>query len=134
VTHDELSGKTGYVEPFDFQLYSSWGIPDFSPYPLPERVEVESPENFLKGVEDTLVEEGVWKATTEYRMGGTTRVEITRSKDQGVGRYHVRVAFGGLVTTGDYDTLEHALRASPPMAYALASAREQGAWKGLIEH
>jgi len=92
-----------------------------------------SPEEFLAGVEATVVKNGVWKATWEYRMGGTTRVEITPSNVGGVGCYHTSVMFGGLATTADYDSLEHALRASPPMAYALASIREQGAWKGLIE-
>lgn len=67
-------------------------------------------------------------------MGGTTTVEITPSNIQGVSGYHVQARFGGLVTTADYATLEYALRGSLPMAYALATAREQGAWKGLIEN
>jgi hypothetical protein len=120
------------MEPFDFQSYSSWGIPDFSPYPLPRPVPTVTPEEFLRGVETTLSKDGVWKATTEYRMGGTTRVEITPSTVDGVGFYRTKATFGRLVTTAEYDTLEHALRALPHMAYALAWVREQGAWKGLI--
>ena len=126
-----LATRMAPMDDFDFQSPASWGVPDYSAYPKqPTQV---SPEEFLAGVEATVVKNGVWKATWEYRMGGTTRVEITPSNVGGVGCYHTSVKFGGLETIADYDSLEHALRASPPMAYALASVREQGAWKGLIE-
>jgi hypothetical protein len=120
------------VDRFDFQYSASWGIPDYS-HRAPEQEPDCSPEDFLSVVEATLLKRGVWKATWEYRMGGTTRVEIKSSKVEGVRRYCARAAFGGLVTTANYDTLEHALRASSLMAYALANVREQGGWKGLFE-
>jgi hypothetical protein len=119
------------MEPFDFQLYSSWGIPDFSPEPLPETVPV-SPERFLQGVEETVAKDGVWKATGEYKMGGVIKVEITPSNAQGVPSYRATAAFGRLVGVGEYDTLEHALRALPLIAYSLCDVREKGGWKGLV--
>jgi hypothetical protein len=127
-----LSDKTDPMERFDFRSSATWGIPDYSHYPLPKTRSDPSPEEFLDGVEGTLAKDGFWRATWEYRMGGTTTVEITPSNVYRVRCYHVSVRFGGLVTTADYDTLELALRASPPMAYALASVREKGAWVGLI--
>ena len=120
------------VEPFDFQSPGTWAIPDFSPYALPEPVPVVSPEAFLQGVEETLTQDGAWKATGEYKMGGVIKVEITPSNTQGVRCYRATAAFGLLVGEAQYDTLEHALRALPLIAYALCDVREKGGWKGLI--
>ncbi len=120
------------MEPFDFQSYASWGIPDFSHYPLPKPVPVISPEEFLQGVEEALTRDAVWKATTEYRMGGTITVEITPGSAQGDRCYRASAASGRLKAAAEYDTLEHALRALPHIAHALWEVREKGGWKGLV--
>ena len=74
------------MDRFDFQSPASWGVPDYSPYPLPKSLSEVSPEEFIAGVEATMVKDGgAWRATWEYRIGGTTRVEITSLNFRGSG-------------------------------------------------
>ena len=123
------------MEPFELQNPIGWGVPDFSGYPLTkqevEERRTESPEEFLRRAEETIADEGVWKATTEYRMGGTTTVEVTTSTTRDR-CYRTTATFGLLITTGEYETLEHALRAAPLIAYGLWSVRKKGGAKGLV--
>ena len=117
------------MDTFEFQS-NAWGIPDFSPFPV-ERV-VQTPEDFLHGVEDTIASDGAWTAKTEYRMGGGTTVTVTPVPSEGRPTFLAEATWGSLRASGTYDSLETALRGLPVISFALLDVRERGGWKGLV--
>lgn len=119
------------MEPFFVQNDRLWSIGEISPFPVPE-TEPDSPEQFLRGVEETIASEGIWQASTEYRMGGGTTVTITRESASGAESWMAVATWGSLVSRGEYESLEYAFRAVPIISAGLLHVREEGAWKGLV--
>jgi hypothetical protein len=119
------------MEQFFLQNNRLWSIGNISPDPISES-EPDSPENFLRSVQETIASEGCWRASTEYRMGGGTTVTITRKSAPGVQSWMATATWGSLVSCGEYESLELALRALPLISAGLLLMREEGAWKGLV--
>jgi hypothetical protein len=118
------------VDRFEFQSSSTWGIPEFSNYPI-EPLTV-SPEDFLQSVEETIDRTGSWQAKTEYRMGGGTTVTITPSTSGDPITYLALATWGSLEASGRYDSIEHALRGLPLISRSLFYVRDEGGWAGLV--
>ncbi len=91
-----------------------------------------SPEKFLRGVEETISHDGFWQATAEFYIGGRAIVTVRPKSAAGASSFLAAATLGGLVSTGEYDSLEHALRALALMSYGLVDVLDEGAGKGLI--
>jgi hypothetical protein len=118
------------VEPFDFQA-GGWFTPDYSGSSIQSPEEI-SPERFMASVAEVIASDGVWQAVTEYRMGGGTTVTI-EEKPRGKGTsYRAIASWGSLDSSGEYDSLEHALRGLPLLSLGLYDVRNRGGWKGLV--